>query len=1054
MARLRGADSAEMNFFETKIRPVLAARCYACHSARAPKIQGGLLLDSAAGLKKGGNSGPIFVAGNPDASLLIRAIRYRDRELKMPPGKALDPEVAADFEAWVKSGAALPADSPAVTKANAKQTFWAFQRPEKRPVPPVKSSGWVRNEIDAFVLAKLESKGLAPSAGADRRTLIRRVTYDLTGLPPSADEIEAFVKDRSPDPYPALVDRLLSSPRYGERWGRYWLDIARYSDARNVGERFAFSYTYRDWVIRAINEDMPYDRFLTLQLAADLLPSNHDRSNLAALGFLSLGREFPKAFPETVDDRIDVVSRGMLGLTVACARCHDHKYDPIPTKDYYSFYSIFSDIREPADLPLLNSSGRKTELDRIWEPRLQKIREIDREYRQRRNAEMIAFFKTQIGEYLIAVRDSRQMSNTEMEELVRERQLNLHLLGRWRQYLAQARTANDLVFRLWTALADLPDAEFAARSRELISADTGSNSRLLEAFRANPPASIKDAAALYQKVLLEADRAERSTGAAEPLRLALRSPEAPVNLPVGEFDLIYTEGDGNNTRGFRDRYNTTRAMYAYAGAAPRAMAMEDVSEPKIAHIFVRGNANNPGAETPPHFLSTLTPGEPRVFHKGSGRLELAEAIADPANPLTARVAVNRVWAHHFGSGIVRSPSDFGLRGDAPSHPELLDYLAVSLVENGWSLKKLHRQILLSATYRQSSADNPAARKIDPENQLVWRMNRQRLDVESLRDSLLAAAGQLDLSAGGPAYSLTAQPPVPRRTVYGYVERGRVPAFLNNFDFASPDTHAPMRYTTTVPQQALYLLNSSFVAEQAARLAARTEGLPVEERIRRIYRYALGRDATAAEVALGVRFIDSGSGQEAKPAPDGPWQFGFGDGRSFTAFRYFVDETWQDASMLPDSASGGARLRANGGAPGDGPEHAAVRRWISPVSGKISIEGSLRHAQGAIPAGDGVHARIVSTRHGEIASWVVNGNSAETILAGVSVEKGDGIDFIVDGRADIENDAFTWAPRIKLAGSTQIWDSATDFEGPRARVMTAWDPYAQVLLQTNEFAFVD
>jgi len=1056
-----GADQDGIQFFETKIRPVLATHCFACHSAQAPKLQGGLALDSQSGMRKGGNSGTVIESGQPDHSLLLRAIRYQDQSVKMPPGKPLTAEIVADFETWIRGGAPMPAD--AAPRASVSQRFWSLLPPQDVPIPRVQHANQPRNTIDHFILAKLEEKGLALSPQADKRTLIRRITYDLTGLPPTVAEIEAFLADQSPDAYANVVDRLLASPRYGERWGRYWLDVARYSDARNVGERFPFSYTYRDWVIRALNEDMPYDRFITLQLAADLLPHTKDHRDLAALGYLSLGREFPKSFAETVDDRIDVVARGMLGLTVACARCHDHKYDPIPTKDYYSWYSILSNIREPAELPLLNASVHRTALDDLWEPRLQRIRKIDLEYRQKRCAVMITFFKTQIADYLLAARDSRQLGNTEIEELVRDRQLNLHLLRRWRQRLADSQTRAEPVFQLWHVLAAIPNAEFAAKAKPAIEAQRG-NAQVAEAFRKSPPASIRDAASLYASVLLRHDRAESFANSdEEALRLALRGPNAAVNVPLSEFELIYTEGDGNNTRDFKARYDTTRTLYAYLGAAPRAMALEDVPSPVIAHVFVRGNANNPGAETPPHFLSCLSASNPATFHEGSGRLELAHAIASKDNPLTARVIVNRVWLHHFGAGIVRSPSDFGLRGDPPSHPELLDYLAIRFMESGWSLKGLHRMILLSATYQQSSQDDLEARRQDPENQLLWRMNRQRLDIEALRDSLLVVSGQLDLSMGGPPFSLTAITPVPRRTVYGFIERGRVPVFLSSFDFASPDQHVPIRYSTTVPQQALFLLNSTFVAEQARRLAQRSEtdaNADPAKRIQMLYRSVFGRTATSDEVGLGERFVAAPSYEEPLATPPSAWQYGFGEfdasaGRikSFTPFTYF-DESWQDAATLPDPIGGSARLLAAGGQPGEDPQHAVIRRWVSPVAGKIDIEGSLSHDQTDLPTGDGVRARIVSSRNGELASWIVNGSGAEAALTGITVEKGDAIDFVVDARADTENDAFTWAPKIRLEGAEKEWNASADFRGPAAKPLSVWERYAQVLLETNEFAFVD
>ena len=1070
---LDAQESDNHNLFETKIRPVLALRCYACHSAKAAKLQGGLLLDSQAGLKRGGNSGPVIQPGDPDKSLLVRALRYQDKALQMPPGKPLPGAVVADFENWIRSGADMPADAIAIKPIDERKQFWSFQPPKDHAPPDVKQKDWARNEIDRFILAKLEQKGLAPSPPADARTLIRRAYYDLTGLPPTAEESDAFAADHSPDAYARLIDHLLASPRYGERWGRFWLDVARYSDARNVGERFAYSYTYRDWVIRALNEDLPYDQFLTQQLAADRIPGN-DSANVAALGYLSLGREFPKTFPETVDDRIDVVARGMLGLTVACARCHDHKYDPIPTKDYYSFYSIFSNIREPEDLPLLKVSSQKSEVDKIYGDRLARIRKTDAEYREKRSAVLNEFFKSQIAEYLLAVRDSAKMRPTEVEDLIKERQLNLYLLGRWRDYLSDPKADVQQVFGLWNAAASIPDTEFAKKWAGILAAQSVANPLVLAEFKTRP-ASIKDVAGRYAALLLRHDSpSQLSDPPREALRRALRDDGAPVNVPVSDFDLVMTEGDRNNTINFKNRYDTMRALYAYDGGAPRAMIVEDVPKPQAAHVFVRGNPNNLGIETPAHFLTCLSRGEPANFQDGSGRLDLAKAIASKDNPLTARVIVNRVWMHHFGAGIVRTPSDFGLRGDPPTHPELLDQLAVRFMESGWSLKKLHRSIMLSATYQQSSANNPEARKQDPENQLVWRMSRQRLDIESLRDSVLAAAGQLENKIGGVPFALAASPTVPRRTVYGYIERGRIPGMLAAFDFAIPDQHVPLRYTTTVPQQALFLLNSSFMAEQAQHLANRPDVAGEQDpakRVQRLYRIALGRNPTAREISAGVQFVNGGGAVE-EPAPAATdasaWQYGVAqyDGAtervtSFAPFRCFTGDSWQGASMLPDPVAGKAKLRADGGEPGDNLRQAVVRRWISPVAGKVSIEGTLRHDQNSLEnSGDGVRARIVSSRGGELASWTVNGSSAETKLNGIQIEKGDTLDFLVDGRTDSENDGFRWAPSVKIAQSKEgspkekAWNAKDDFRGPEPHPLTVWERYVRVLLQTNEFAFVD
>ncbi|MGH9721937.1 MAG: PSD1 and planctomycete cytochrome C domain-containing protein [Bryobacteraceae bacterium] len=1057
------AQQAALEHFEKKIRPVLVSRCYTCHSASAAVPQAALLLDSAQGIRKGGKSGAIIRPGNPDHSLLIRAIRQTGKNLKMPPDKPLGAEVVSDFEQWIRDGAPLPTDQPAIAKK--ANVLWSLQKPLMAALPEVRDRQWVRNDIDRFVLSRLEAKSLAPSPEADKRTLIRRSTFDLTGLPPTAEEVEEFLRDTSAGAYERVIDRLLASPRYGERWARHWLDVARYSDsvndAVNTGQRFAWSYTYRDWVINALNEDLPYDRFVLYQLAADRLPGIEPR-HLAALGYLSLGREFPKSYPETVDDRIDAVTRGLLGLTVACARCHDHKYDPIPTRDYYSLYAVLSNIRQPRELPLLGKPAALPRKQMLYSQRLEHIRTVYQDYRVRRNAEMAAFFKTQTAEYLIAARDAEGRRNPEVEELVRDRQLNLHMLVRWRKYLRASRESGEPVFRLWHAAAAITGKEFAA-SWPTVRRSAKGNSVIETEIDSKPVASLADLAAAYAAALARHDRAEPfREPAAQLLRAVLRGPDSPVDVPLEEFEQIYTEGDSNNTRSIRVRYNAVLANAAYDGAPPRAMAVEDVPHPGPAHVFIRGNPNNPGEPAPPRFLSCLGGRDERVFREGSGRLELARAIIDAANPLTARVIVNRVWMHHFGFGLVRTPSDFGLRGDPPTHPGLLDYLAVKLMKDGWSLKKLHRVMMTSAVYRQSSGDREAGRRIDPDNLLLWRMNRRRLEIESLRDAMLAAAGRLDETVGGVPFALTAQPSTPRRSVYGFIERGRVPALLSAFDFASPDQHAPMRYVTTVPQQALFFLNSPFVAEQARHLVAlagaASTATPAQNIIR-LYRLAFSRDPEKWELEAGLKFVSQDSSSPVADTPPSPWRYGTGEFRadagrveSFMPFSVFVTDRWQGGSSLPAARQGKAVLRATGGEPGEGPTQAVVRRWISTVSGTLNIEGTLRQAQPAVPYGDGVRGRILSSRHGELASWSVNGSSAETRLNGIAVRKGDTIDFIVDGRSDPENDAFTWTPVVK-AGE-QTWNAKDDFSGPPIRPLTVWERYAQVLLETNEFAFVD
>src|SRR5579875_2679374 len=716
------ANPQAVEFFEKHVRPVLATKCQSCHGPK--RQQGGLRLDSHAALLKGSDNGPVVVPGQPDKSLLVKAIRY-DGDVQMPPKGKLSDEAIAHLTEWVKMGAPWPeetvkADASSLSVAEVRRTHWAFG-PVKKPSPPaVKKADWVKTPIDAFVLAGLEAKGLMPAPGADRRTLIRRVTQDLHGLPPTPEEVAAFESDRSLDAYARLVDRLLASPRYGERWGRHWLDVARYADSKGYvfqeERRYPFAYTYRDYVICAFNEDLPYDQFILQQLAADQLPLGEDRRPLAALGFLTLGRRFLNNIHDIIDDRIDVTMRGLQALTVGCARCHDHKFDPIPQKDYYSLYGIFASSEEPKELPLIATPRQTAEL---------------------------AAFEKELAQRKAAVEKYRQEHKDEIAK---------------------------------------------------------GNRKFRDGLRA----------------------------------LEAKVEEWQANSPI---------------------------------APPRAMVLIDKPMPQTPHVFLRGNPNNPGPEVPRQFLEVVAGEKRQPFRQGSGRLELARAIVDRKNPLTARVLVNRVWLHHFGAGLVRTPSDFGLRGDPPTHPELLDWLAATFMDNGWSIKKLHRLILLSNTYQQASSCDPRLREMDPDNRFLGRMNRQRLDFEAMRDSLLFVAGRLDTTMRGRAVELTTQPFSTRRTVYGFIDRQNLPGLFRTFDFASPDTSSPQRYTTTVPQQALFLMNSPFVLEQARYFLQRPDvaGQAKEEaKINRMYQIAYGRVAQADEMELGLRFLaEARKNNEAK-----------------------------------------------------------------------------------------------------------------------------------------------------------------------------------------------
>jgi mono/diheme cytochrome c family protein len=1064
--------SADAEFFESKVRPVLAEHCFQCHGPE--KQRASLRLDSPAALLKGSDNGPVVVAGNPDQSALIRAIRY-EGEVKMPPTGKLPPAAIEALTAWVKMGTPWP-DTPAELAAKttddalaaARKNHWAFRPVQQPAVPSVNDASRARTEIDRFILAKMEEKGLQPAPAADRRTLIRRVTFDLTGLPPTPAEVEAFVHDPAADAFERLVDRLLASPHYGERWGRHWLDVARYADTTGprLG-RYPFAYTYRDWVIRSFNEDLPYDQFLLHQIAADRLPGGTDRRHLAALGFLTVGRMNNRdTVHDVIDDWIDVVTRGTLALTVGCARCHDHKFDPISIRDYYALHGIFLNSRR-CDVPPLLGDGPRSVREQEYEEALRARSAAVLRFQEEQHALMTADLRTpaQIAAYLLAAEEARRLKPAGVETLSRDRDLNLFVLLRWRDFLTRTAERRAPLWASWHALATL-----------------------------SPKAFKTQAPALAKRLAEQLAAADSPTPHADPrqeaLRRVLRGPEAPPDVPLANFDEIMAAGATGKIEAMNLGLTALWARYADAGGPPRAMAIQNASMLKPSFVFLRGNPNSRGEEVPRRFLAVLAGERPRAFTDGSGRLELASAIASPDNPLTARVLVNRVWQHHFGAGLVRTPSDFGMRGDPPSHPELLDYLAGRFVSDGWSIKKLHRLIVLSAVYQQASADYPAHRRVDPENRLLWRRNRRRLDFEVLRDSLLAVAGQLDRTMAGPPVPLFSQPAMRRRTVYGLTDRAQVPVALRAFDVANPDQHSPQRHLTTVPQQALFLMNNPFMAEQARHLARRPEVAAERSpagRIQALYRLAFSRPARPEELALALNFLEEGKAET--PAHDRPavapsaWQYGFGEYDaakqrlvSFQPFPVFVSadqqlawlasqfmvftETWQVSHLLPDPVVGFAHLSATGGEPGEGPRHAVVRRWVAPADGTLSITGSLGHKV-APEYSDGIRAWIVSSRHGQLADWSLVNRATETKLAGVEVKAGDTIDFIVDGRATPFGDEFTWAPSLRLErpvkeedGAQNSWDAAQDFRGPAAPLLSPWEQLALVLLQTNEIVFLD
>ncbi len=1050
---LRGQEDPGLELFEKKILPVLEQKCFSCHSAKAEKLKGNLHLDRRDGLLRGGDLGPAAVPGDSEKSLLVRALRYSDEDLKMPPKGRLPREVVADFEAWVRAGAPYPAAKAAEAKEGAidvaaARKLWAYRAPAAPPLPEVRLKEWPANEIDRFILAGLEAKGLAPAPPADPRTLLRRVTFDLIGLPPAPEEVEAFLADGSPEAFAKVVDRLLASPRYGERWGRHWLDVARYTDSfdsRGMGGEADVpeAWRYRDWVVDAFNRDLPYDEFVRLQVAGDLLPgpAGFSAEGIVATGVMALGNwpvgdaDKEKMITDIVDDQIDLVGRAFLGLTLACARCHDHKFDPDSTEDYTGLAGIFFSSR------ILPGPGAKTAGSPVLRIPLAPPAEVDA--RRRREAEIAALEKRveqaandayvalarallpraaellraakgkakapeglelplkgwvdylgtgDLGLMTFPVRDVRGVKGIHAWKNARDadtpnalastneatvefgtikmppKSVAIHpspgagVAVAWRSPIAGAVRVRGRVVDAdavcgdgvdWTLshaevelargafgnggsqavpekaldvragdlvqLAVLPKREYTcdttmveleieerdgARRAWNLARDVVPD--FLEDGRGNPHADSHgnedvwcfidlarrpksggqppdSALARFLaggdaeevgKALLAAD-AEfqellKKPAGKEPPRLKgpnarlyndLTDPKGPFWAGLKKDDApLPTEARAELARMRRELAELRRAL---PPPIPQGHGLQEGGTPNSpyagigdARIHIRGRYDRLGPSVPRRFPRVLAGDAPAGALQGSGRLELARWLSSPENPLLARVMANRLWQHHFGEGIVRTPNNYGKLGIPPTHPELLDHLAVEFVKSGWSVKAMHRKILLSAAYRQSSAPPAATLQADPGNLLFGRQNRRRLEAEALRDSLLAAAGRLDPKRGGRAVADLANP---RRTIYLATVRSDRNNFRSLFDAADPAAIVERRTEATVAAQALFLLNHPFALAQAKALAERAAGRPGDDRAKLDWLYALlyARPPVDREVELALAALARG-----------------------------------------------------------------------------------------------------------------------------------------------------------------------------------------------------
>ncbi|MCB1278090.1 DUF1549 and DUF1553 domain-containing protein [Prosthecobacter sp.] len=848
---------------------------------------------------------------------------------------------------------------------------WAFQ-----PLKPGKEQ-----DIDAYIKKTLSQHGLKPAPRADARTLIRRAHFDLTGLPPLDVSDTSDLSDLA---YANLVDSLLASPHYGEQWARHWLDVARYSDTKGYvyareEKNWVHATPYRDWVVSALNNDMPYDRFLLLQIAADQVvpPKSPD---LAAMGFLTLGRRFLGVTHDIIDDRIDVVTRGTLGLTVACARCHDHKFDPIPTRDYYALYGVFQSCAE-ALVPCTDSEDAE----------LAALVKKNRDLMTKRREEQMARTRARAADYIAAQNELDKYPEEVFGQLLDEKDLNPFIVHRWKAWLEK-----------------------------------------------HPGVKITDE--------------------------LLKRPDSPAFVPdehIANNEMYFP--NGVTTELWKSQAEVDRFLIKNTTAPTHATILVDRATPSTPRVFTRGNPLTKGDEVPRHFLSLF--GDQQPFKIGSGRLELAQAISAPNNPLTARVMVNRIWQHHFGRGLVSTPSDFGKQGTLPSHPELLDWLATEFIRSGWSIKHMHRLIMLSQTYQQSSQANDPR---DPDNKFLARFTPHRLSFEEARDTWLASAGRLNLRAGGRPEPLFASSNT-RRTLYAFVDRENLPAVMRTFDFANPDLSIPQRAETTVPQQALFGMNHPFVVQQAKALVKNAQTQSTDEaRIRFLYDRLFQRKPTSDEAASALAFVSI----NPEPVLAGSdhskvWQYGFGEwdentGRvkQFQPLPHFNGHAWQGDVDWPNAKLGWAQLTADGGHPGNDRKHAVVRRWIAPADGSYDLRSTLIHDP---KPGDGIRAFVSHSRLGKLLSTKVHASTADLSLAAISCKAGDALDFIVDIDVALNSDQFQWSPQISastaIAGSggdsvAEVWDARKDFgEQPKVS-LNAWEQLAQVLMLSNEFMFVD
>ena len=1066
-------------FFESKIRPILVDNCYDCHAADTEQ-KGSLLLDTKAGVLKGGDTGPVMVPGDPTTSLIIQAVKQQNDHLKMPPdGRLSDDEIAA-LEEWVKMGAPDPRNGArALTKIEQHledaKTHWAFQ--------PV---------VDPEAASLDDLAGTTGAAPADRRTLIRRAFLDLVGVPPTFAEVEAFVSDTSPQAFERLVDRLLADSRYGERWGRHWLDVARYADnggANGGGEdTMPFAWTYRDYVVQAFNDDKPFDRFVQEQIAADQLDTASDPRTLAGLAFLTIGwRKDYKIDDDTLDNALDTIGRGILGLTISCARCHDHKLEPITTKDYYGLFHVLKSCREPDSVPVLPQAD-SPEVREFRDKNLVLRGEYARlSIKSASDATHVA--RGRLGEYLVLAEESgwkNQYQSKNVPDLLVKRNLNgaIHgwfvnsrkpwieqhpeVFGPYLEFITKQKLDPQPVLHRLVAEAFATPAdtlvEVGRRYNEIFAMVDGLW-RAQAAVQIAMPVELTPhevefygsdffpfvdtyQPSFFDRLHALEDRLPLPDPMLESLRQVLIAKASPLRFPTEQIrsPRIIPANDPSSAK----INEVVKLIKEHPGAPPRPMVFSDAPKPVDGHVYVRGNPAIAGPEAPRQFISVLRDVAPEPFPKdSSGRLELALAITSRDNPLTPRVIVNRIWAWHFGTPLVSTPSDFGFQGEKPANPPLLDHLAAWFMDHGWSLKQMHRYLMLTAGYQR--ADFPV----------------RPLEIEPFRDSLLAVSGRLDATPFGKSVRGKSDT---RRTLYGYVDRKLLPSLYRSFDFPNPTFSNAQRSRSVLVPRALILMNSPLLVESAKALAAAitTDCADDTSRVVELYRRVLQRSPDDAEVRSALAYMAAYPPNDLVHPESQDWQYGYGafdgEGKKVTTFasiQSFDGKAFKTSATSGDGKTGGVMVDAMGGDAGPGAGLSSIRRWVAPHDGTVTITAELTHPDTKT---EGVIARVISSRTGQLGEWQALGQSVVTNLEGVAVKQGDTIDFVVSSQTDKDAGPYRWSPSIlmpgmempSMPGMPRRWDARTDFADPAKppKPLTALEELCQAILLSPEFAVLE